>query len=120
MLNLDTHILLFAFQGRLTSRERSVLTSDTWSISGIVLWEIAKLVELGRVELDLDDPQMVRAISGIHTWPITLDVCRAIGDLDFRGEPADELIGATSLVFGVPLVTRDRRLRQSKVVPLAG
>jgi PIN domain nuclease of toxin-antitoxin system len=119
MLNLDTHVLLFALQGRLTSREQALLTSDSWSISGIVLWEIAKLAELGRVEIDLDDPEIVRALSGIHTWPITLDVCRAIGDLDFRSDPADEIIGATSVVFGAPLVTRDRRVRRSKVVPLA-
>lgn len=120
MLNLDTHVLLFALQGQLTSRELELLTSDSWSISGIVLWEIAKLAELGRVEIDLDDPEVVRALSGIHTWPITLDVCRAIGDLDFRSDPADEIIGATSVVFGAPLVTRDRRLRRSKIVPLAG
>ena len=119
MLNLDTHVLLFALQGRLTASELDVLRSDSWSISGIVLWEIAKLVELGRVEIDLEDPEIVRALSGIHTWPITLDVCRAIRELDFRSDPADEIIGATSVVFGTPLVTRDRRLRRSKVVPLA-
>ena len=120
MLNLDTHVLLFALQGRLTQREEALLTSDSWSISGIVLWEIAKLADLGRVEIDLDDPEIVRALSGIHTWPITIDVCKTLGDLDFRGDPADEIIAATSVVFGVPLVTRDRRLRRSKIVPLAG
>ena len=39
--------------------------------------------------------------------------------LDFRGDPADELIAATSVVHNVPLVTRDRSIRRSKVVPLA-
>jgi predicted nucleic acid-binding protein len=36
-----------------------------------------------------------------------------------RGDPADELIAATSVVQRVPLVTRDRGLRRSKLVPLA-
>ena len=36
-----------------------------------------------------------------------------------RGGPADEIIAATSLVHRVPLVTRDRRLEASRVVPLA-
>jgi PIN domain nuclease of toxin-antitoxin system len=36
-----------------------------------------------------------------------------------QGDPADELIGATSVVHQVPLVTRDRGLRGSKLVPLA-
>jgi predicted nucleic acid-binding protein len=33
--------------------------------------------------------------------------------------PADELIAATSVVHRVPLVTRDRQIRRSKLVPLA-
>ena len=44
MLSLDTHILIHALGGTLTQREREILAADTWSISGIVLWEIAKLV----------------------------------------------------------------------------
>jgi hypothetical protein len=38
MLNLDTHILIKAFEGNLTAPERTVLTDDPeWSISAIVL-----------------------------------------------------------------------------------
>ena len=70
--------------------------------------------------MDLRDPDVVRALSRIHTWPLTLEVCRAIHDLDFQGDPADELIVATSLVHRVPLVTRDATIRGSKLVPLAG
>ena len=119
MLNLDTHILVHALGGDLTARERELLSADTWSISGIVLWEISKLVQLGRLEMDLDDPETLRTLSKIHTWPLTLEVCRAIRDLDFRSDPADELIAATSLVHRVPLVTRDGSIRKSKLVPLA-
>jgi hypothetical protein len=53
MLNLDTHILLHAVAGRLTPRERAALREERWSISAIVLWEIAKLAQLGRIEVDL-------------------------------------------------------------------
>jgi PIN domain nuclease of toxin-antitoxin system len=38
--------------------------------------------------------------------------------LDFRGDPADEIIAATSVVHRVPLLTRDRRIRGSRIVPL--
>lgn len=119
MLNLDTHILVHALRGELTAGERRALSRDSWSISGIVLWEIAKLVQLGRLEMDLRDPDVVRALSRIHAWPLTLEVCRAIGELDFASDPADELIVATSLVHRLPLVTRDERMRESKLVPLA-
>jgi predicted nucleic acid-binding protein len=36
-----------------------------------------------------------------------------------RGDLADELIAATSVVHNIPLVTRDRALLRSKIVPLA-
>lgn len=119
MLGLDTHILVHALADDLTKRERELLASDTWSISAIVLWEISKLVQLDRLELDLDDADVVRALSRVHHWPLSLEVCRAINELDFSGDPADELIAATSLVHNVPLVTRDKAIRRSKVVPLA-
>jgi len=119
MLNLDTHILLGALAGELTRRERDLLAREPWSIAAIVLWEIAKLAELGRIEVDLDDPELVRTLARIHVWPLTLDVCRAIRTLDFRGDPADELIAATSVVYRVPLMTRDARIRSSRRVPLA-
>jgi PIN domain nuclease of toxin-antitoxin system len=119
MLNLDTHILLGALVGELTRRERDLLEREPWSIAAIVLWEIAKLAELRRIEVDLDDPDLVRTLARIHVWPLTLDVCRAIRALDFRGDPADELIAATSLVHRVPLMTRDARIRRSRSVPLA-
>jgi PIN domain nuclease of toxin-antitoxin system len=118
MLNLDTHILLYALTDELKPAEARVLRRDTWSISAIVLWEISKLSQLGRIEIDLDDVELTRALSAIHTWPVSLEVCRAIRDLDFHGDPADEIIAATSLVHRLPLMTRDRVLRRSRRVPL--
>ena len=119
MLNLDTHVLIYALTDDLTPRERDLLSNETWSISAIVLWEIAKLSELGRIELDLDHPQLARALARIDTWPLTLDICRSIKALDFDSDPADEIIAATSVVHRVPLLTRDRRMRRSKLVPIA-
>ena len=113
MLNLDTHILLHALTDDLTPRERALLAGDTWSISAIVLWEIAKLAELNRIEIDLDHPELGRTLARIQIWPLTLDICRAIGTLDFDSDPADEIIAATSIVHRVPLVTRDRRIRRA-------
>lgn len=119
MINLDTHVLIFALAGTQTAAERRILSRDQWSISAIVLWELAKLVQLGRLELDLDAPETVRALSGIHVWPIDLDVSVQSTRLDFAGDPADELIAATSVVHDVPLLTRDKRIRRSLVVPFA-
>jgi PIN domain nuclease of toxin-antitoxin system len=101
MLNLDTHILLYALAGSLRPTEQRLLTANQWSISGIVLWEIAKLAQLGRIALDLEDVEVVRALARVHVWPITREIAH------------------TSLVHNVPLITRDRRLLRSRQVPLA-
>jgi PIN domain nuclease of toxin-antitoxin system len=119
MVNLDTHILLFALSGDVTDRERRTLASNTWSISSIVFWELAKLAQLGRIDMDLDDAEVVRLLSRIHIWPVDLEVSLQSTRLDFRSDPADELIAATSIVHRVPLVTRDRRIKASRVVPFA-
>ncbi|MGH7638444.1 MAG: type II toxin-antitoxin system VapC family toxin [Gemmatimonadaceae bacterium] len=119
MVSLDTHVLVFALAGKLTATERRILTAETWSLSAIVLWELAKLVQLGRLELDLDDAETVRILSALHVWPIDLAISVESTRLDYSGDPADELIGATAVVHNVPLLTRDRRMRASKIVPLA-
>jgi PIN domain nuclease of toxin-antitoxin system len=119
VVNLDTHILVFALTGAMTDRERRILTANTWSISAIVLWELAKLAQLGRIDVDLDDPDVVRILSGLHVWPLDLPVSLQSTRLDFKGDPADEIIAATSVVHRVPLMTRDRKIRTSRVVPFA-
>jgi PIN domain nuclease of toxin-antitoxin system len=119
MLNLDTHILLHAVAGSLRRSERELLQRQRWSISAIVPWEIAKLAQLGRIEIDLDDPEVVRTLASVEVWPITAEVAKMSTRIDVRSDPADELIAATSVVHNVPLVTRDPRLRSSRLVPLA-
>ena len=118
MLNLDTHILLFAAAGDLSAKERRLLVADPrWGISGIVLWEISKLAALGRISIDLDSPILKELIRRLTVWPITAEVARQSTRLDIRSDPADELIVATSIVFNVSLVTRDKKLLRSKITP---
>ena len=119
MLNLDTHVLIHALAGSLRHKERELLSAHGWGVAAIVLWELAKLRQLGRIDLDLDDPEVDSALARVHVWPLDLAVARASTQLDFRGDPADELIAATSIVHGVPLLTRDRQIRASRRVPLA-
>jgi len=119
MLNLDTNIFLVAVGGALRPSEEQLLARNGWSISAIVLWELAKLVQLGRVDLDLDDREVIRVLSRVRVWPIDLAIARTSTALDFDGDPADEIIAATSVVHDIPLLTRDRTIRRSKLVPLA-
>lgn len=119
MINLDTHVLIFALAGTVNARERRVLSGSPWSISAIVLWELATLAQLGRIDINLEDRELVRTLSVLHVWPIDLAVSRQSTRLDFTGDPADEVIAATSIVHDLPLLTRDRKIRGSKIVPFA-
>jgi PIN domain nuclease of toxin-antitoxin system len=84
-----------------------------------VLWELAKLVQLHRLTLDLENLAFRQFLTHVLVFPITLEIAVRSTQLDFRSDPADEIIAATSVVEGVPLLTRDRHLLRSKVVPLA-
>lgn len=119
MLNLDTYILVRALTGELRPCEQNLLTRNRWSVSAIVLLELAKLVQLGRVELDLADREVMRTLNRVQIWPIDLAVAVASTHLDFNGDPADELIAATSIVHNIPLLTRDRAILGSGIVPFA-
>lgn len=119
MINLDTHILVCAVSGELRPSERDLLARNRWSVSAIVLWELAKLVQLGRIDMDLEDRDVARALNRVHVWPIDLAVAQTSTRLDFESDPADEIIAATSIVHNAPLLTRDRVIQRSKVVPLA-
>ena len=119
MLNLDTHILLGLFFGELSQAEQSLIHGESLAISDIVLWEIAKLAQRGRIDVDFDDPIFVRAMRQVTVYPITVEIARQSVSLDFRSDPADEIIAATSIVERIPLLTRDRKILGSQIVPLA-
>jgi PIN domain nuclease of toxin-antitoxin system len=119
MLNLDTHILVYALADMLTAAERKLLRKHDWAISAIVLLELAKLVQLKRLEIDLESAEFSRLFGHITVLPLDLSVARRSTELDFRSDPADELIAATSIVYKIPLLTRDRAILKSKLVPFA-
>lgn len=118
-INLDTHIVIDGLLGRLRPREARIIRRSPAGISGIVLWEISRLRQKGRITLSLDDPEFIAWMGRITIWPIDLEVCRKLEELDFHSDPADELIAATSLARHAPLLTRDSRIRRSRKVPLA-
>ncbi len=119
MLNLDTHIALFSLKGELRLAERDLLESDSWAISAVVIWEVEKLARAGRINLSPSALPFRRFLREVRVLPVTAEVAQATRGLDFHSDPCDELIAATSIVTGYPLVTRDRRIRASRVVPLA-
>ena len=119
MINLDTHILIHMIGGALRPAEEEVLATDELCISSIVVWEVMMLRDKGRLTVDVSDAILDPILDVLTVLPIDIDVVRCSHTLDFRSDPADHFIAATSVVYEAPLLTRDRVIRASKVVPLA-
>jgi PIN domain nuclease of toxin-antitoxin system len=125
---LDTHVVLWWFERstRLSRVQQRMLARShadrPLGVADTSLWEIALLVEAGRVRLALPiDEWLARATAAprVGVYPVTPAIASEVVALDStRGwDPADRIIVATARVLGVPLVTSDTRIIDSKLVP---
>lgn len=120
MILLDTHIWIWWVHGdpRLPERHRQYLVaheSDGLGISVISCWEVAKLVEYGRLHLPypvaewLDQALAYPGVTLLQLTPrIVVDSTTLPGT--FHRDPADQLIVATARVHGCALVTVDEKI----------
>ena len=120
MIVLDTHIWVWWVHGdeRLTRTQAEAIKAnetDVIGVSAISCWEIAKLVEYGRLELPcsleewFEDALSYPGICLLELMPeIAIESTQLPGE--FHRDPADQMIVATARVYGCPLVTSDGRL----------
>ena len=121
MIVLDTHVLIWAVGGdrRLGETTRTVIEesmrTDRAAVSAITPWEIAMLVEKGRLRLGREVRSWIDealALPGIFLAPIepavAIDSVRLPGG--FHADPADRFIVSTARHFDAPLVTADRAI----------
>jgi PIN domain nuclease of toxin-antitoxin system len=88
-------------------------------VAAITLWEIAWLAHHERIVVVGSVEAFVReTVARVILRPVTVEVAVVAARLpeSFPRDPADRLIAATAIVEGIPLVTADARIRQSKVV----
>ena len=88
---------------------------DVIGISAISCWEIAKLVEYGRLPLVADLPEwfeIALGFPGVTLLPLTPDIAIEATSLpgDFHRDPADQIIVATARLNECPLVSTDRQI----------
>jgi PIN domain nuclease of toxin-antitoxin system len=89
-------------------------------IAGITLWEVAMLLTRGRITAKISLESLLKEIEeNFVVIPLTSRI--AARSMEFAGsypkDPADRIIGATAVVEGLSLVTRDERIRASREVP---
>ncbi len=117
MIILDTHIWVWNIQGdkRLTQDRRELIRaheSDEIGICAISLWEVAKAVELKRLNFSMavnDWFAIALKAPGIVLLPLTASIAVESTKLpgNFHKDPFDQLIVATARIYDVPLVTVD-------------
>ncbi len=121
MIVLDTHVLIWTVGGdrRLGETARDAIEesmqTDRVAVSAITPWEIAMLVEKGRLRLGREVRSWIDdalALPGIFLAPIepavAIDSVRLPGA--FHADPADRFIVSTARRFEAPVVTADRAI----------
>jgi PIN domain nuclease of toxin-antitoxin system len=120
MIVVDTHIWVWwVNNSRQLPKEHKMLlensASDGIGVSVISCWEIAKLVELGRLTLSIKVDEWIEtalAYPGVQLLALTPHIAVESTQLPgtFHRDPADQLIVATARIYDSPLMTVDERI----------
>ncbi len=91
------------------------------AICGVTLYEIGWLASRGRIQLRMDREAFLSGIAANFVMlPVTASVAHLAAGLpeNFPSDPMDRMIAATALQRGAPLITSDKTIRRSRVVPV--
>jgi PIN domain nuclease of toxin-antitoxin system len=130
-LVLDTHAWVWwvSKPDKLSRKQRSAIDrarrrgGDALLLSVISAWEVALLVQGGRVRLPVPLEtwlEQAMAISGLEIAPLTVPIIGGAARLTGLRDPADMLIVATALQHGARLITNDRRIEETRLVQVIG
>jgi len=124
---LDTHAAVWYLlkspslsSNALQTIEATLQSGEPVFLPSICLVEVVYLVEKGRIpKLALE--RLMAAFEGprvaLRITPLDLDVAKFVQRIPREGVPdmPDRIIAATALTLGLPLVTRDQRMRATGI-----
>lgn len=122
MLVLDTHILIWWVSADTSlSKQAAKKINDTLKTDGEILissisaWEIAMLIEKGRLVLSMEVESWldeVSQIDGVRFIPVDNEIGIKATKLpgEFHKDPADRIIVATARQLALPLITADDKI----------
>jgi PIN domain nuclease of toxin-antitoxin system len=125
---LDTHAVYWLNQspeklsGIATRAIRRAATSTGLGLSSISLWELAWLLQNGRLRLKTATARAfldaLLQTPGLVLLEITTEIALRAAQLPagFPNDPADRLIAGTAWVHDMPIVTRDRGMQASPLL----
>ncbi len=125
MILLDTHVILWLVLApeRMSRPAASAIRRARVSegIADISLLALATLFSRGSVRYSGTLESAVRAIvesSGANVRPVTPEIAALATQFPegYPRDPSDRLIGATARAEGMPLITRDERIRCSPLL----
>lgn len=130
MILLDTHIWVWwvSQPDRLQPRHRELLDHGADRAFGVSIiiscWEVAKLVEFGRLKLDRSVGLWIASAlvePGVLLLHLSPQIAVESTQLPqpFHRDPADQLLVATARVFQCPLMTEDSKIAAYPHVRLA-
>lgn len=120
---LDTHAALWYVAGdsRLGGAARELIdgcSADERYVSDLMLYEVGLMVSRNRVAVDGPIEAFLRELAGqFRVVPIDHVIAALAVQLTLpQSDPFDRIFVATALRHKLPLVTRDRAIRDSKIV----
>ena len=127
MILLDTHVVLWLTSDpdKLSAKAKAAIevsrgSRDGMAVCDVSLLELTTLASKGRILLGLSLESILREIEArFVVLPINSRACARVMSFPttYPKDPADRIIGATAIVEGLSLITADREIRRSRLVP---
>jgi PIN domain nuclease of toxin-antitoxin system len=120
LILIDTHAWVWWADGdaQLSVAHRRAIADaegESVGLSVISCWEVAKLVEVGKLTLAIPVREWIDAalaLPGVALLPLTPTIAVESTQLPgtFHRDPADQIIVATARVHDIPLLTLDAKI----------